>query len=348
MSDILAVQKGDYVIAESTEFKEPVVLKISGADGIMATGVSIKYQNIPNLRKVIDVKQEDIFLNLGPNPRKGRVYGLDVSNLYKGSVDHKNFGRLCWMYKPQADTKTDILRGFSVAYKKLAKFGLEFLADEDIVWEINPANGERYAGMYIPAKKTKSLEVPARIMLRPEVMTADLYPYVVIHELGHHVHRAFLKSPKLEAAWIKLFNTSIKPQDIDKTESAFFLDTLLAGEERPSVFRKSLEEEQQVAFKWIIRHISQTHGITMHELDLLFEGDEREEIRALWPTRTIQRKELDPVISEYATKNFRETIAEAFALHLTGTQLPKAVIKLVERTISYAKAQSGKGGSEEE
>jgi hypothetical protein len=53
------------------------------------------------------------------------------------------------------------------------------------------------------------------------------------------------------------------------------------------------------------------------------------------------------VISEYATKNFRETIAESIAFHLTGTALPKSVVKLTERTLSLAKANLAGGHTQE-
>lgn len=38
-----------------------------------------------------------------------------------------------------------------------------------------------------------------------------------------------------------------------------------------------------------------------------------------------------------ATKNVRELIAESFAYHVIGKKLPKDVVKLVERSIAYAK-----------
>lgn len=341
MSDTLAVAKGDYILAESPEYKEAVLMKASGSRDGVVSGVLVKFQNIPELRTVLDVQAQNVILNLGPTPMRGKVYGHDVSNLYRGSVDHEHFGRLCFMYKPDPETKKSIVRGFNLAYKKLQKFGLEQLARDNIVWEINPPGKEKYAGMYIPAKTKAKVQVPARIMIRPEILTAPEFPYVVLHELGHHLHSTYMRSPKLEAAWIKLFNTSIKVVPVSRADCEQMLESLVAGEERPSAFRKSLEEDQQLMFRWIIRHISQNHSVTIRELDHLFEGEELDEIRQLWPQKAVPTKELDPIISEYATKSYRETLAEAFAMHLTGTQFPKHIIKLTERTIAYAKAQFG-------
>lgn len=338
MSEILAVAKGDYILAESPDFKEPVLIKASGSRSGLVSGVLVKYQNIPSLRTVLDVQDKNVILNLGPEPRRGKVYGHDLSNLYRSSADHPNFGKLCFMYRPEADVKTSILRGFNIAYKRLTKFGLERLAEDPIVWEINAPGKELYAGMYHPAKGGK-VEVPPRIWIRPEVLTADQFPYVVLHELGHHMHTEYMKSHKFEASWIKLFNTSVKVVPISKADSEQMLEALLAGEEKPTSFKKGLEEEQQLAFSWIIRHIARTHSITIRELDHLFEGEEREEIRTLWPARSIPTKELEPIISLYATKSYRETLAEAFAFHLTGIALPKHIVKIMERTISYAKTQ---------
>ncbi|MET1764976.1 hypothetical protein ABXL13_20965, partial [Yersinia enterocolitica] len=92
------------------------------------------------------------------------------------------------------------------------------------------------------------------------------------------------------------------------------------------------------AFKWILKAIKAQSKISLAELDLLFEADYGDYIRAVWPVRGVTRTDLDPLITEYATKNFKETLAEAVSWHLVGLKLPKEVVNLVEKTLSYVKS----------
>jgi hypothetical protein len=64
----------------------------------------------------------------------------------------------------------------------------------------------------------------------------------------------------------------------------------------------------------------------------------KDDIRGLWPLRNIPRKELAPIVSEYATKNHKELFAESFAYLLTGKKLPEPIVRLLEKSISHAKA----------
>lgn len=47
-----------------------------------------------------------------------------------------------------------------------------------------------------------------------------------------------------------------------------------------------------------------------------------------------------------ATKNFRELFAECFAFHLVGKKLPDPIVRLMEKTISYAKVHKDNGKDE--
>jgi hypothetical protein len=147
---------------------------------------------------------------------------------------------------------------------------------------------------------------------------------------------------KLNAAWVRCFNTSIKVQTIRKDVSQNLIDKLLGGEERPSDFKTGLDEEQRNAYNWILRTIKTEHAVSVRELDILFEAGYKNDIKALWPVRTIHNKELKPTVSEYATTNYHELIAEAVSMHLCRRKLPSDVTKLVEKSLSYAKANREK------
>lgn len=334
----MKITKGEYFVGKREKGRDYLAKALSDSDGKTVEAVLEDKCWIQGHRHTFTAEKTDIVVNLGKDPQAGKVYGADVTNLYKGRKDHDDFGAVNFFYKPEKDVVADLWQAMTKVAKKMRKHDLGFLLD-DIVWEIQRFNGERYAGMYIKSRKEN---VPDRIHLRPESNPATEYPYILHHELGHHLHLTFLKSKKLNAQWLKLFNTSIKVASVKKDMSKNLLDMLMDQEDLPSDFKSGLDEEQALAFKWIIRTIGSVNALTIKDLDTLFEAGMKDEIEKIWPVRNIPRKELAPVISDYATKNVKELIAESYSFYMIGKKLPDVVVKLVERSISYAKANREK------
>lgn len=339
----MKIEKGDYVVAqtrsESGKVSEFLVRASSYGNGVLS-GIVEKYSHIPNRKLSVEVAKGDLVLNLGPNPKPGKVYGCDVTNLYRGKKHHEQFGPLYWFYKPKAaDLPQKLDRAFTKAYRALDKAGLDFLIDPSTcIWEIMPFSHEKYAGMYMRSKNSE--KVPNRFQIRPEIMPATEWEYVVHHEVGHHFHYQYLKNnPKLEASWVRLYQTSIKVASVRREQAQTLLDQLLSGEDSPSNFKTVLSEEEELLYKLIIRHIGQNYNLSVKELDLLFENEYKDDIRAVWPTRGISKKDLAPIVTEYATRNFKELIAESFAFYMVKKKLPAEVTKLLERSIAYVKTQ---------
>jgi hypothetical protein len=340
--EVLPVRVGDYIVAMPEGKDKSVALKVLTINRGMVTGVVVETQHIVEARKLIDVPVSNVFINLGSKPKGGKVYGHDLTQRYTKSSTHPEFGNIHWMYDVSEAAENSISIGFNMAYTALEKHGLHLMAQDDIVWEVQSAEEKsKYAGWYAPARKLRGgKKMPPRISIKPEMLTADEYAYVVLHELGHHLHYTYLTNPKLDAAWVKLYDTSIKRVDISVAECTEIYDYMLTSECMPSNLKKALDsEEKALAYQWVLRYIKQTHAIGVHELDLLFQSEEFEEIRSMWPTKPLARKELAPIISEYATTHYEECLAEAFAFYLTGRQLPKNVVKLLDKTFSYAKEQ---------
>ena len=327
------------------EKQDLVVCKVDGVifgARVLATGdpvqvVNLKNEHIQNLRSVLEIKKSDIYVNLGQDPLPGRAYGTDFSKVYRGRKEHPNFGTLNYFYKPKKEVSKNLLSGFNASYKILKKHKLEKIAEDDIIWEVEPYNKERYAGMYYAPKSDKVLP---RIAFKPESAPSSMYPYIILHELAHHMHYTYIKrNTALEAKWIRLFNTSIKVQNIPKDTSLDLLDTLLNSDTVPSKLRSELDEELRLPYTWILRTIQQNHAVSVRELDVLASAQYHDELKSLWPRHTIKKKDLKPVISEYACKNLAECIAESISFYLTGRKIPKEATKLVERTLSYIKTQ---------
>ena len=74
----------------------------------------------------------------------------------------------------------------------------------------------------------------------------------------------------------------------------------------------------------------------MKNKEVLMAAEEFDVLKPLWPREALHSTEFNPLITEYATKNVQETLAESVALYLVGTKLPKNVIRLVEDTLQHA------------
>lgn len=311
--------------------------RVLAAKGKAVAVVQLKNEHIPHKRHTLEVDISDVKINLGDSPPPGKAYGYDFTKVYRGRREHEHFGTLNFFYKPKKEIRKSLFKAYDVVYKKLDKLGLAKIAGDDIVWEIEPYNNEKYAGMYYPGKGDKDLP---RIAFKPESVVPSMYPYVILHELAHHMHLTYLKrNAALEAKWISLFNTSIKVINIPKDTSQQILDILLDSDVPASKLRSELDDDLKLAYTWILRTIQQNHAVSVDDLNVLLRANYKDEVKALWPRFNLKKKDLQPVISLYACKNVKETVAEAISLHLTGTKLPKQVIKLTERTLSYIKTQ---------
>ncbi len=337
MSRIIPVDKGDYVVARTEKYRKPFVMRVSTSDKKTIEGVMAKDAHIQELRKLVEIKHEEVIAVCGPNPPPGKAWGADMTNLYRGRKTHDKWGDLNWFYQPSKEVSRELMGGFDKAYRLLKKVGLGALAGEDgVVWEVLPYTKEKYSGMYIHSGREG---VPCRYQIRPEIMPATEYPEIIAHEVGHRVHLEYLKSKKLNSEWIQMYRRSLSVVTVSKSTCEQLLEALMTGEDPPSAFKGQLEEDLVLPYKLILKYVSQIHGLSVREMDVLWDAGDKAVITDLWPTKSLSQKDLKPLVTEYATKNVRELIAESFAHHVVGKKLPKDVTKLIERTIAYAKAK---------
>lgn len=326
--------KGDYLIAKEGKRKFCMVVASAVKDTIK--GHLSKNSHLPGQKFEVEVAPSSVVLNLGPTPTPGSVYGASIEVL-RGKKFHEVFGHIAFMYPIKKEEGGALMQSFEIATKILKKHGLLGLAGNG-VWEVRSADeGGKYAGTY---RHSKSDKHPHVYCIRPEKCPRDLYPYVILHELAHHARFEYASSPRIIASWIKEFNTTIKLRPISKTDSVKYLEELMSSKDvLPSKFGSTLDAEQTTDYKHILAVIRRHHAISPRELDTLYETDNFEAIRELWPQRTIQIKELKPSVSEYATTKVEELIAEAISFYLTGKKLPASLTKLTEKTLSYIKTQ---------
>ena len=328
------MQKDDFLICKESKNPRKFLVRVSSLSKDVVHGVLEKDYYIPSRRKSIEVPVQNIVCNLGQNPLPGKVYGVDTTH-WLAFKNHDAFGKIHFFTNPGKELGRALMKAFDVAEHRLHHYGLDNSIEPSLIYEVRPRHG-KLAGRYFHSRDEE--RYPHRIELYPEIMATAVskLPYVILHEHGHHIHAKYLTQPKVNAAWIKLFNTSIAPRDIPVSLSKRILKELLSSGEAPSRAVKLLDEDDAAVCRFIYRYISKERSIGISELDFLAASGNNEAIEELWPTHSLEKKELAPIITDYAAKNFRETFAEAFSLHLTGIKLPKAVVSLLEKSIQHA------------
>lgn len=329
------MERGDLVIARQERFT--FLAQVQEVTKGTIHGFLAKDYHIPSRRLAVELVPNDVVVNLGKSPRPGSVYGVEVSHLV-GTKHHPDFGQIAFLYRIKKESGHALMRAFDIAAKTLKKHKLGF-ASRAGVWEVlSPDLGGKYAGKY---KRSKFPDKnPHRFQIRPEKMVVEDYPYVVYHELGHHLRFEYVTDAAVLARWVVVFNTSIKLAKVTKDVSRNLLSRLIRGTTLPSQLAGELEsDEDALAYRQIIRVIKSDHAVGVRELDSLFESSNFKEIELLWPLRTLHKKELAPILSEYATTNVEELIAESIAFYLSGKKLPKSLHNLTEKTLDYVRMQ---------
>lgn len=329
------MNKNDYLVVDT----------VSGT--VLAKVISVRNDSIhvlledgchlPTTKQTMDIEAHDVVLNLGPNPRKGHVFGVDTTDLFVKTKTHDIVGDVHFFYKPSRESFESLWKAYNIVHNRLKKHGMERLLQDDLTWEVySEEGGGKYAGMYV---KSKHEDVAPVIRIRPEKMAAPQFPYVIAHELGHHLHFTYLQdSLPLNGAWIKLYNKSISvtpvTEQVCKNIKRMFHDSAVTVAE----FKRTLDEEDRRAFAKILSHIKSHHQIDTKAIDVLLSSNNWASVEEMWP-RQVSVKDLKPMVSEYGLKDWTELLAEAFAFYITGMSMPAPVTKLVERTLSYAKTQ---------
>lgn len=339
------------VIQDEKRDKKHLVRLRGTADGDDSElyGVIEKDRHIKSTR--ITFKPEQVILNLGSSPQAGMVYGLDAGRIYLGRKAHDSFGELHFFMKPSKSQWAEFDKAMGYVTRKLEKNNLTCLLNNGTLHEFHHKKG-KYAGVFHRSDDPNQL--PHRIEYYLDwatEVTASSFAYVILHELGHYLHMVGLKEyPKLNRSWIRLYNQTIRPRQLELSVVRKYRKELAKQSEPPSLWAKSQEDDEAKAdLKVIFRWIQQMRRLSLKELDLLWgeEGDGRDEVLALLPDSELHSKDIQPSVSEYATKNFKELFAEAFSYYLLKNELkqnlPKEVTTLLEKSIPVARNALEKG-----
>ena len=331
----MSITEKDYLVVKVKQ-GSPFLVRVVEASSKVINTVMEKDRHLT--KKYVEVNPNDVLVNLGSTPKPGKVYNVDVSNLYRTTLTHDWWGSIHFFVKLEKPVLTQLKASLDRTARHLDKRGLSGVT-ESFITEIRAKHGQ-YAGMYQHSTKEDS---PSRIWYAPDWTEgkADIMDYVIYHEFGHAVRYNLVKSLKLRARWLKLYNYSIASSTFTKAESAELLEVLRAeneadGETRFSQVLKDnfIEDDQKEQLKVLSRWMKQVHHLSFKDLALLFESGNFETLEKLWPKRDIDSSELKPLITEYACKNVEETFAETFAYHMMGKKLPVKVTQLLQDTLN--------------
>jgi hypothetical protein len=238
----LTISAGEFGIAKmgAEDGKgRPYLFRADAVHKGVITGTLVKDMHLTAKRTQIELKTKDLMSVLGDDPAPGKAFGCDTSMIFRGRKTHDVWGPIFWFYKPEKEIGQGMTAAFDKAARVITKAGLDFAIDPlTCVWEIVAFNGEKWAGMY--KRSSKPDKSPHRFHVRPECMPASEWPYVIYHEFGHHLHAEFATGKKLNAAWIRLYNTTIKVTSIKREKAQELLEDLLGNpENRPSDFKSN-------------------------------------------------------------------------------------------------------------
>lgn len=347
------MKKNDYLVCAET----PSAVGTTAADGKMATDSKRKFflarakkptdsglvvtleRNCHFDPKTVEIDKSQIVVNLGQEPSSGVVYGLDVSNLYKETLDVDIPGSkgvvapLHLFQKFPSRLISSATKGLANAGKRMQEHGLGFVLGTLPLHLELLQKTSKYAGMFRGGKTY------SKVQLYINEEHDKFNEYVFLHELAHAVDFYLLRgASELQAEWVRMYMRSIKPLTMPLKEVRSLFGALRTSGNLTD-WKASLQEEDKRKPGLILQAIKQAHGVSAGDIKTLLHANDLDTLKGLWPSEDLRSTDLAPIVTEYATVSVKELIAESFAIHITGGKLPKAVTSLVEKSIQYAMGQ---------
>lgn len=329
------ISKGDFLVVDAGT---RCLIKVKEVDGKTITGLNQKMKRDAEgkyeKRFPITVKKSEVLVNLGPSPRPGKVYGVNIEPLYK-KVDTNTVGEILF-FADYDEKQTSVIK--KALIRTVKKLKAKRLGGVPFQVEVRNPEG-KYAGWYhfLPKAEQDVLCIKPNLdMTTP----ADL-EYVISHEYAHGIWYRMMRAENI-AKWIALYDkhmalTSAEEGDLD----SIYQEIVDAGSIRE--FQKNADEETQLVIKACLRSIRALHGVDRKHLDLLLRNGHS--IEEYWPSY-VEYSEKNVIVTAYGSTKPEEFFAEAFAHWFVGKKLPKEVEKLLIR--SLAQLSKGRINSENE
>lgn len=342
--NILTVRPKDVIYAEvpdadskSAKAKEHVV-RVTKVLEDSVLGYLVQRAHLE--RKQVEIDARHVRINLGPNPPGIRVGSVNLSEVFFHTTEHPYWGTFHWSFEPEEDALKRVHQSFSAVRNWLKENGLGAFNQLPLAFEIYHKSTKHVGHYRHPGAFPKH---PGVIRLCPLTKSQESIvghtAYIVGHEIAHAIDYILLHNrPKLQSRWLDLFYETLGPDPVEKDMLEHLLG-ILKGVNSVKEFRAAVapEEDQKHSADSVLEYLSRAYHLKTFDIDCMMIAGDLDRIDKYWPTgESCFLKNLRPVVSEYATENPRELIAEAFAFYMCGAKLPKAVRELVEVSIQAA------------
>lgn len=317
----MRVSVNDYIVING---ENPLLGKVTALNPIQAR----LQPDDENIQHTVNVDLEDVLAVLGEKPFEGFIYGIDTTNIYRASRDIPPFGTLNYYISVPKETRKSLSLAFSSVAKKLDRLSFP-IYDDDFIFNCKKLGG-KVAGMYL------SSELPV-VTIDPTKAEPKDYPTIISHELGHHVLSNYV-SLKGISHWIKIYSQYIEPLDIENKNIESIKESFEESKNTPKEYRQDLNDDDRLVFDSCIKAACKQLKITSKEAENL---SDMSPLYDAFPV-TLRKLTYEPVISLYATKNYKEFFCEAFAMFVTNRSLPKNIYNAMAKTIQIAKTRREK------
>ena len=313
---------GDYIIFrhEAVDKKHSLLGKVEKVNPLV-----VRMQpDVFGIQKTAEIPRNAVICSVGSSPVSGKVYGVDLSNIYRTSVPMGRFGRLHYFCAPDKSVRKAIRHSFGIVAKKLDAKKLDSFFDEQILFDVKHMKS---AGLFVSGDSDQ--HIPCHICIDPYNVTLEELPHCILHEIGHYFFTKLdeewqFKWATLYANYVKMDRYTSKEMKILKSN---FIDSGLSFAE----FKKQLEDVDQTYFVMVQKHLQRCFKLSPAQLQALYE-ENPEVVISKFPT-SVQKVQYDVPVSQYATKSYHELFAESFAYHLSGTKLPNPIDALLVNTL---------------
>lgn len=339
-------KEGDYVIVRTSPQDKPlkaIAVRLKGSDS--SEQLYGRLEKDPHIKATTATfSASEVLINLGKNPYPGRVYGVDLTSLYRKSVEHDKFGNIHFFTKPSKETLTAFWEALDTTAEILEKFDLSELLSLPLCFEAYSQESlGRYSGYFLPSRDPE--KSPHRVAVSVgehslEHASLNSWTYVILHELGHVAHLTqLLSSPEAMSAWISLYTRTVLDENVHDADLKRLQKSFIKSQLPVADFISNLEEEDTEHMKKILSWIKRIRGVSVGDLNQLVRTNKMEDVAYVWPSRGVNSSKLCPAITEYACKNPKELFAETFAFVLSGRKVPKELDQLMAKSLRYIRTQ---------
>lgn len=311
--------KDDFlVIKDERKFRLVKVVEASN-DGELV--VRREESKVEGKRTTETISDESVVLNLGSNPPAGTVYGCKIEP-FQSSSDLDGWGTIHYYREVEREDKKTIKKAAAKVWKRLDKERLTAFAPLTVEVRLNKGSEIGYYKIH----KSQETDV---LCIKPKEFDQTELTRLFFHEAGHGIMDRMMPS-NFRAKWVTTYAyyTSLKAL---KKDDLIGIRALVEG----NGSLKQVEDVDPDHLDACIGSIIGNFGIRKADIELLL--NEGVSLEAYWPKHTLDLPDNEVPLTDYAMKSVDEFWCEAFAMHMTGTQLPKRIRNLMLKTLNACK-----------